>query len=489
MDTALVLVVVTGFLAGAGIVGALGWIWGSSRARTAADAALRDAEKRASAAGARAEALAHHAQQAEGRANGLEAARRMADSERAAAVARAEELARNLAEQRELLDSAKVQLGDTFQALAAEALRDSQQGFLALAAERLGTLRTETSGDLAARQKAIEAVVAPVRAQLEKVDEHLRGMEKERGHAYGALTAEVRSLAATHERLRSETGNLVRALRAPHVRGRWGEIQLRRVVELAGMLEHCDFEQQPTVTTEDGRLRPDLVVRLPNGRNIVIDAKTPLAAYLDALEAQSDDDRGAKLRQHAAQVRTHVAKLSAKSYWEQFAVAPEVVVMFLPGEAFYSVALEQMPGLIEDGFAQRVLIATPTTLLGLLRAVSAGWREDRLAENAQRISEEGRRLHERVAVLAEHLADLGKALGSSVGAYNRTLSSFETRVMVSARKLDELDARGKKEIPELHQIDARPVAPRRPEAMPGRAPAPLSLALAPADPAREREVG
>jgi DNA recombination protein RmuC len=480
METALFVVAAIGFVVGGLVVGALGWIWGADRARAAADLALREAEKRASAAGARAEALAHQAEQADGRANGLEAARRLADSERAAALARAEELGRSLAEQRGLLDAAKAQLADTFQALAADALRSSQQGFLTLASERLGALRQASASDLEARQKAIETVVGPVRASLEKLDEQMRGIERERGAAYGALAAEVRGLAATHERLRAETGHLVTALRAPAVRGRWGEIQLRRVVEMAGMLESCDFDEQATVHTEDGRMRPDLVVRLPSGRNIVVDAKTPLAAYLEAVEAGSPEERAAKLRQHATQVRAHVTKLAAKSYWEQFAVAPEVVVMFLPGEAFYSVALEQMPGLIEDGFAQRVLIATPTTLLGLLRAVSAGWREERLAENAQRISEEGRRLHERVAVLADHFADLGKALGGAVGAFNRAVTSFETRVVVSARKLEELDARGKKELPDLTQIDSRPINPRRGEALAGRPPAPLTLALAPA---------
>jgi DNA recombination protein RmuC len=439
---------------------------------------LRDAEKRASAAAARAEELVNQTRHAEGRAAALEAARSLADREKAAAAARADELARSLAEQRELLEAAKVQLADTFHAVAAEALHANNQGFLALAAERLGAVRQESAVDLEARQKAIESVVAPVRESLEKVDQQIRAVERERGQAYGEITAQMRALSETHERLRAETGTLVNALRAPAVRGRWGEIQLRRVVELAGMLEHCDFEQQVTVTTEDGRQRPDLVVRLPSQRNIVVDAKVPLAAYLEALEATSDDDRRAKLRQHAAQVRGHVAKLAAKSYWEQFAVAPELVVMFMPGEAPYGAALEQMPELIEDGTARGVLIATPTTLIALLRAMSVGWREERLAESAQRISDEGRRLHERVAVLAEHFADVGKAIGQSVGAFNRAVNSFETRVMVSARRLEEMDVKGKKDLPELHQIDARPVTPKRPEAVPARAT--LTLALSPA---------
>jgi DNA recombination protein RmuC len=244
------------------------------------------------------------------------------------------------------------------------------------------------------------------------------------------------------------------------------------------MLENCDFHEQASVTTEDGRLRPDMVVRLPSGRNIVIDAKAPLGAYLEAQEATTEEERNAKLRHHAQQVRAHVAKLSAKNYWEQFFVAPEIVVMFLPGETFYSVALEQMPGLIEEGFAQNVLIATPTTLLGLLRAVSAGWREERMAENAQRIAEEGRKLHERIATLADHFADLGRALGQSVGFFNRAMNSFDARVLPSARNLAALDAKGKKEIPEIAQLDQRPVTPRRPDVRALRA-APLTLALTP----------
>jgi DNA recombination protein RmuC len=356
-------------------------------------------------------------------------------------------------------------------------LQSSHEGFLALATERLGAVKQESASELEARQKAVEGLVAPVRESLEKVDQQIRALERERGQAYGELGAQVKAMSATQEKLRAETSNLVRALRAPHVRGRWGELQLRRVVEMAGMLENCDFNEQATVTTEDGRLRPDMVVRLPSGRNIVIDAKTPLGAYLEAHEATTEEERAAKLRHHAQQVRAHVAKLSAKSYWDQFQVAPEVVVMFLPGETFYSVALEQMPGLIEEGFAQNVLIATPTTLLGLLRAVSAGWREERMAENAQRISEEGRRLHERIAGLAEKLADLGRSLGQAVGAYNGTIATFDTRVMPSARNLAALDAKGKKDMTELEMIERRPVPPRKIERT---RPAPLTLALSPA---------
>jgi DNA recombination protein RmuC len=415
----------------------------------------------------------------------MQAALRDADSRGAAATARAEALARNLEDQRALLEAAKEQLGGTFQTLAAEALRASQQDFLSLASERLHAVRTETTMDVEARQqaqqKALEGMVAPVRASLEKVDEQIRSLERERGTAYGELRQQLAGLSTTQEKLRDATGSLVTALKAPAVRGRWGEMQLRRVVELTGMLEHCDFDEQVTAEGEDGRMRPDLVVRLAGGRNIVVDAKVPLGAYLEAREATDDDVRGAKLRQHAAQVRAHVAKLGAKSYWEGFAVAPEVVVMFLPGESLYAHALEQMPDLIEDGFARGVLVATPTTLLGLLRAIGSGWREERLAENAQRISDEGRRLHERVATVLEHMADLGNALNQSVKHYNRSLKSFEGRVIVSARRLEELDAKGKKELPEMEDIEVRAATPERPERPepPRRLPQQPLLKLAP----------
>ncbi|HZL21265.1 MAG TPA: DNA recombination protein RmuC [Polyangia bacterium] len=455
------------FLTGGVTMGMVAWLLASARARGIAHAALREVETRAAVAGARAEALGEQAQQAEGRANGLEAALRQVDSQRAAERERAEGLSRSLDEQRDLLEAAKVQLGDTFQALAGEALRASQEDFLALATERLGAVRKETSAELEfrqqAQQKVLEGMVGPVRASLEKVDEQVRAMERERGTAYGALRQQMQSISETQEKLRDATGNLVSALKTPSVRGRWGEMQLRRVVELAGMLEHCDFEQQVTANGEDGRLRPDMVVRLPGGRNIVVDAKAPLGAYLEALETADPGARTAKLRHHAAQVQAHIRKLSSKSYWEGFAGSTEFVVMFLPGESFYDVALEQMPGLIEDGVAQRVLIATPTTLLGLLLTTSCGWREERLADNAQRISDEGRNLHGRIATVLEYLGELGGSLNQSVKHFNQALSSFNGRVTVSARRLEALDARGKKDLVEIDEIDVRAASGSPPE--------------------------
>ncbi len=458
MDLPGVVTLVMGFVL-CGAASALAWLLGAARARGAVEARLREAESRASAAGARAEALADQTRQATEKQTVLERGLREADSRRAAETARAEALARNLADQRELLDAAKAQLGDTFQALAADALRASQEGFLTLANERLGAVRNETTLEIAARheaqQKAIEGMVAPVRASLEKVDVQIQTMERERGTAYGSLKEQMQAIALTQDKLHAATGNLVNALKAPAVRGQWGEMQLRRVVEMAGMIDHCDFHQQVTVESEDGRLRPDMVVRLAGGRNIVVDAKAPMAAYIEALEAPTEELRTEKLRQHAAQVRAHISKLSAKSYWDALPVSPEMVVMFLPSESFYGAALEQMPELIEEGFSQRVLVATPTTLLAILHAGSYGWREERLAENAQRISDEGRRLHERVAILMEHVGDLGRSLNQSVKHFNKALNSFNTRVVVSARKLEELDARGKKTIVPVDEIEVR----------------------------------
>jgi DNA recombination protein RmuC len=406
----------------------------------------------------------------------------------AAARAQADAAAQRLAAEREAFLVAQRQMGDRFQAIAAESLRASHKDFLALAAERLGAVRTQATTEVQARheaqQKAIEGMVAPVRASLEKMDEQIRTLERERGTAYGALQQQMKAVAATQDKLLGATGSLVSALKAPAVRGRWGEIQLRRVVELAGMVEHCDFDQQVTANRPDGegRLRPDLVVRLPGGRNIVVDAKVPLGAYLEAREAADDDTRAAKLRQHAVQVRSHIDKLAAKSYWDGFASRPELVLMFIPAEPLYSVALEQMPGLLEEGFENGVLIATPTTLLGLLRAMSLGWREERLAENAQRISDEGRKLHDRVATVLEHFASLGRSLGQSVKHFNAAMVSFDRNLASSARRLAELDVHGKKELPDRAQIDARPftVTTDDHDAPPRRLPRQPTLTLAPA---------
>jgi DNA recombination protein RmuC len=364
-----------------------------------------------------------------------------------------------------LLERAKVDLTDTFKALSSEAMQAS--------VERLEAYARRSDEQ---RQEAIEHVVRPIRESLDKVDGQIQHLERARSHAYGALVQQVRSLAETQERLRAETGNLVTALRAPSVRGRWGEIQLRRVVEMAGMLSHCDFVEQTTATVDDRRLRPDLLVKLPGGKNIVVDAKVPLQAYLEAVEADDEEVRDARLADHARQIRQHIQKLSLKSYWEQFQPSPEFVVLFIPGEAFYSAALQHDPGLIEEAIGQRVLVATPTTLIGVLKAVAYGWQQETVAQSAREVSELGRELYARLATVGEHVGALGRRLDSAVAAYNATIGSLERRVLPAARRLADHGAGGPKEIAALDPVDRvaqRPQAPELTEA--GEADVPLEL--------------
>lgn len=341
------------------------------------------------------------------------------------------------------------ELAGRFDAVAAEALRKNNETFLELASGRLGQ-----------KEQAVEQLVTPIRESLQKVDGRIQQLEVARQGAYSELRTQVAALAQAQQDLRAETGNLVGALRdRPNVRGRWGEIQLRRVVEMAGMVEHCDFETQKHVATDDGRLRPDLVVSLPGGKSVVVDSKFAGQAYLESLSVQDDAERAAKLRDHARQVRDHITKLSHKSYWSQFEQTPEFVVLFIPGETYLSAALEQDPALIEDGVNQQVIIATPTTLIALLRAVAYGWRQETIAESARQISELGRELYSRIATFTEHLAKVGRGLESASRSYNEAVGSLETRVLPSARRFKEHGVSPAAELAELDVVDRaiRPV--------------------------------
>jgi DNA recombination protein RmuC len=373
---------------------------------------------------------------------------------------RLEEERRSAQEKLEAFQQATQALSDQFKALSAAALRDNNQSFLELAKATLGKFQESARGDLELRTRAIDQLVKPLKESLDKVDGKIGELEKTRAGAYSELREQVKALATSQSQLQAETGNLVKALRVPHVRGRWGEIQLRRVVELAGMLQYCDFVEQETLATEDSRIRPDLIVRLPGERTIVVDSKVPFDAFYESITTTDEVVRLAKLKEHARLVRAHITALSRKSYWETVQPTPEFVLLFLPGETFYSAALEHDPKLIEDGVSDKVIIATPTTLIALLKAVSYGWRQEQMATNAQEVSRLAKDLYDRLRTFTGHFADIGKGLDRALDSYNKGVGSLEARVLVTARKFKERGAIAGDEIETLEPIDklARPLS-------------------------------
>jgi len=360
------------------------------------------------------------------------------------------------------LESERAMAEDRFRALSADALKSNNEQFLALAKQTLGTYQSEARGELEKREKAVAQLVGPIAEQLGKVDTRLERLDRDRLQTTTRLDEQLRAMVVSQDRLRSETGALVAALRKPQARGRWGEMQLRNVVEMAGMVGYCDFAEQVTLHDAERMMRPDLIVNMPGGKKVVVDAKAPLQAFLDAYDATDEATRDRHMAEHARLLRDHIRKLSARSYWSQFTEAPDFVLLFLPGEHFYNAALEADPSLIQQGVDQQVLIATPTTLIALLRAVHYGWQQEKVAENAREISELGRELHTRIGTVADHFQRLGKRLGGAVDAYNQAVGSLETRVLVSARRFADHGVVGHdKQITPIDPID---VVPRTPQA-------------------------
>jgi len=345
------------------------------------------------------------------------------------------------------------ELEKTFAVLSHQALRDNNQSFLQLATESLKQFHLQGKSELESREKAVENLVKPIREALEKTEQQIRSMEQERRQAYGSLTKHLESMAQAQQTLQGETRNLVQALRRPEVRGQWGEMTLKRLAELAGMVEYCDFYEQEHLDTDAGRQRPDMIVRMPDGREIVVDVKTPLDAYLSAVEAPDDDSRRRHLENHARKVRERVKELAAKAYWSQFKHSPDFVVLFIPGDQFLSAALDIDRTLLEDALRNRIILTTPTSLVALLRAVCYGWRQELLAANAERIREVGEELYRRLATFAEHLAKLGRGLDGAVESYNRAVGSFESKVLPGARRFSELGVNPPKSLEEPAHVE------------------------------------
>lgn len=378
----------------------------------------------------------------------IEASTRLEESHK-----RLEDSYKNLEQQKELIEAMKKEMTDTFNAISAAALKSSSEDFLRLASENLGKILADTKGKLGEHKEALDGTIKPLQEMLKRYEQQIQEIEEKRNKSFGSLSEQLRSLSAMQEKLQHETNNLVTVLRRPRVSGSWGEIGLRRVAELAGMTPYCDFYEQESVSTESGRLRPDMIVRLPNGREIVVDAKAPVDAYLNAVSASSEDERKKAIANYVAQVRNHMNILSSKAYWDQFKHSPEIVVMYLPGESFFSAAIEHDHKLIEDGSAKKVILATPTTFIALLKAIAYGWQQEQITKSAQEISRLGKELYERFSIVIEHYARTGAAISSAVKSYNEGVRSMESRLIPSIRKFRELGISSQKEMSSPAEIE------------------------------------
>lgn len=364
------------------------------------------------------------------------------------------ELERTTAQEKfQALEQARDQMATTFSALSSQALKNNNEEFLKLANENLKQFQNNAKHDLSEKEKAIETLIKPIQEALLKSEQQMHLIEKDRKHAYGALQQHLETMTLNQSALQNETRNLVQALRRPEVRGQWGEMTLKRLAELAGMVEHCDFYTQESIKTEEALQRPDMIVRMPDGREIVVDVKTPLDAYLTAVEASTDEEREIALQRHCRNVKQRVNELASKAYWNQLKNTPDFVVLFIPGDQFLSTALDYDPNLLEEALSKQVILATPTSFVALLRAVAYGWRQEQLAENADKIRDVGEELYQRLAVFSEHLAKLGKSLETSTKNYNNAVGSFDTRILPSVRKFKELGINEKKSISQPEQIE------------------------------------
>lgn len=359
-------------------------------------------------------------------------------------------------ERERALEAAGQKLGQTFDQLADRKFQSHADTFLKLAKESLGTHHEKAKGELAARELAIEGLLRPIRDTMQRTEQQLQELDKARRETHGSIVAHLQAVSASQQALNAETRNLVQALRRPEVRGQWGEITLKRLVELAGMVEHCDFTTQSHKATETGSVRPDMLINLPEGRQLVVDVKTPLDAYLEATEAATDDERRAAFVRHAGIVAGRIRELATKEYWSQFERSPEFVILFIPGDQFLSAALAERPDLLDDALRQNIILATPTSFVALLKAVAYGWQQVALTENASQIRELAVQLYERLSRFTGHLSKVGKALGDSVKAYNEGVGSLERMVLPSARRFTELGVKPRKEIPDIKGVEAAP---------------------------------